>query len=349
MHPVAAHVPPLMGGPTDERLLNSGDQMMLLCRPDDERSGQMMIFFVVILLLLFCVAVLAVDVGKLTVSKSTLQNASDAGSLSALLQHWRTRAAEGTRSEARVDGAQEAVRIASSNYSGVGVKPRFGRWQDGTFTEVGTELPANAVMLDVFRNANAPGGPVETFFAGMLGRNTIDQRTLSVAHFEHRGLMPFAAWEGNMVDPGQTMIFYNDTEVAPGVFGTMNYDGGDNSASELKLWAEEGYRGVIYIDPAQGYLWVEGSTGLKSALSNPIGQHIKTGDTVVGCIYREVTGKASNAQFKLVGFFSMVIVEQKLKNEEYEYIKGQVKGIYYAETGDTEGDMWGLMRLRLVQ
>ncbi|MFW5923829.1 MAG: hypothetical protein ACOCSQ_05560 [Planctomycetota bacterium] len=177
----------------------------------------------------------------------------------------------------------------------------------------------------------------------------MDQEAVGVAHFDNYGLAPFAVYEEDLASIGSEMTFYNDKELAPGVFGMLNFDGGNESASDLKEWTADGWDEKVIIDPDDGYVKFDGSTGLKSSISQPAGDHIETGDVVVGCVYSNVEGKSGDASFYVTGFVSMTITEQKLVDEEYEYIKGRVEGVYMGDTGETLGNMHKTVRLHLAE
>jgi len=316
------------------------------------RKGQVLVVFISAVIILCLIASLTIDVGSLFVSRARLQNTADAAAKAALLELWEQRASGAAEAEARQAALAEAAAVANMNFPEAGTQTLFGVWVGGQFTPCDSNIPANAVMVRVFRNENAPGGAEPTFFAGFLGLATVDITAFATAKLQPATLTPFAVWEEELAPVGQAMVMYNDKQVAPGAFGLLDYDGGENSANDAKHWTRYGYPGVFGIDPATGSLIVEGCTGLKSSLASSINYHISEGDEIVVCIYRSIWGQAAATQFEVVGFASVVVTNlgwADPSEEELDNVVCQVVGTYFPGTGDTEGPMRDFMRSQLVQ
>lgn len=313
-----------------------------------KREGQIVVMFVAAIFVLCGIAVLAVDVGHLCVSRARMQNAADAGSLAGLLELWDARADGADEIEARGRGVTEHEAIANANYPGVGSEVQFGIWANQTFMPKSPSVPANAVRVRVYRSKDAPGGPVGTFFGGLMGLNSVEQDASATAHFIPPGLAPFSIYEENLVEPDETLVLYDDKKVTPGVFGLLDYDGGSNSASDLKEWTRHGYQGKFDIDPEVGYKIVEGSPGLKTTLKDPLDYHVTAGDNVISCVYEDVWGSGNNTQFQVNGFASLVITESNM-NANPKSVSARMNGYYLVGDGTTKGLMHKFMRLRLVE
>jgi len=316
------------------------------------RRGQIIIAFACALFALALAAVFAVDLGGLVLSHAKLRNASDAAALGAVQELWAQRAAGVSESDARAAAEAEARAIVELNHSGAGTQVAFGVWDDQQFSAVGLGVPVNAVRVTSARDQSAPAGPEPRFFAGLFGLSSVEHAARGTARFKPAGLIPFAVWEDELGSPGDVLVMYNDQEVAPGAFGLLDFDGGDNSAADLKYWTRYGFPGSLYIDPAVGHRTIEGSTGLKTSLQQAIRYHISTGDPVTVCIYRSISGQASATQFEVVGFASLVIEGHTFEDEteeEYESITARLVSTYFVGTGATDGPMRGLMALQLVQ
>ncbi|MFO8007515.1 MAG: pilus assembly protein TadG-related protein [Candidatus Brocadiia bacterium] len=316
------------------------------------RAGQVAVLFALFLGLVAIMAALSVDTGMLAYSHTRAQNAADAGALAAMLELWDQRAAGLGETQARHAAATAAAEVVSENYPALRTETEFGKWQDGTFTKLVSPDPAHAAQVTVYRDGSSPGGPDEPFFAGVCGIHEVNQVARAVCRFDHPGLCPFGVWEGELVSPGELMTMYDDAEVAPGAFGLLDFDGGENSASDLSEWTLNGYFGFFYIDPEVGSYHVFGSTGLKTSLKHSIGWHITEGDEVIVCIYRGITGTGAGTDFEIVGYASMVITDQAFVDEteeEYVSITGRLVSYYFFDSGDTAGTMRNFMDLALVE
>lgn len=316
------------------------------------RKGQTIVLFCGALVAICLVAALAVDVGHLLTSRARLQNGADSASLAALLEIWEQRGSAGGEHDARYYAQQEAEAIVQLNYPEAGIQVTFGVWDDGQFTPVDETVAAHAVKIKVCRNQSAPGGPDETFFAGLMGMGRVNQAASAVARYQPKGLIPFSIYEPYAGSPGDVMTLYDDTLVTPGVFGLLDFDGGENSAADQKDWTENGYEGSFNIDPETGYLVVEGNTGWVGSLNSAIDGHITEGDPVVACVYRTVSGTGANTIFEIVGFVQIVITDRGTVHEQGEtkkYIEAMILGKYIVGSGQTVGSMRDFMRLQLVQ
>ncbi len=316
------------------------------------RAGQVAVLFALFLGLIAIMAALAVDTGMLAFSHTRAQNAADAGALTAMLELWDQRAAGEGETQSRHAAAAAAAAVVSENYPALRTQTEFGKWQDGTFTKLVSPHPAHAAEVTVYRDESSPGGPDEPFFAGVCGIHEVEQVARAVSRFDRPGLCPFGVWEGELVSLGGLMMMYNDQQVAPGAFGLLDFDGGENSASDLSEWTLNGYFGQFYIDPEVGSFHVWGCTGLKTSLKAPVSWHIQEGDQVIVCIYRGISGQASWTDFEIVGYAAMVITSHSFageNQEEYASITARLVGYYFFGTGETAGTMRDFMDLALVQ
>ena len=202
------------------------------------RAGQIIIFFAGSIIALFCVLALALDVGHLAASKAKLQNSADAAALAALLELWQERALPRGEGEARVAAAAEAGRLVEFNDAGAGAQITFGTWDGSSFSAVGPDMAANAVKVQSYRNGEAPGGPVQTFFARIAGVDEVNQTAWAIARFQHKKLVPFSIYEEDIVPPGDSLELYNNTEETPGVFGLLDFafDLGHRCPVRKRLW-----------------------------------------------------------------------------------------------------------------
>ncbi len=95
---------------------------------------------------------------------------------------------------------------------------------------------------------------------------------------------------------------------APGNWGVIDFDGGANSNSDTQDWVENGYPGEV--EPG----WFEGDTGAFSQslpISAVVGKEIQL---PVFDDYNQLGG--SNAEFRIIGFVTVVIVDFKSNGAE---------------------------------
>ncbi len=177
--------------------------------------------------------------------------------------------------------------------------------------DAGTE--ATAVQATGSRDSDAPGGPFSLFFAPVIGVNTCDVRAQAAAETGSRitavlgGLAPFAVPEDRVPAVGQEFSFYpgsgdsgggkGQAQTEPGNWGLLDLDGGANKTPDLIDWIENGYPGVVSIDPDLGYTWIDGTPGWRAALEGVLQE--KIGEPLLVCVYDEVTGNGSNASLLL--------------------------------------------------
>jgi hypothetical protein len=316
------------------------------------RRGQVIVLFCGAFMLLCLACALATDVGHLVMWRTQLQNAADAAALAAVMELWDQRADGANENGARAAALQDATSIAQTNAPGSRVEVVFGDWDGTQVIPLTDSYSADGVVVRAIRDADAPGGPVETFIASLLGLHTVEAQARAVARFRPKRLIPFSIYEPLIGGPGDPLTLYDDNLVTPGVFGLLDFNGGENATSDQVLWTTEGYQGPLNIDPVTGGIIIEGNTGWVDALSTPVSEHIEAGDTVVACVYDSVSGTGANTIFGIVGFVELVLTGQGKENIDgnpTKYVTAEVVGEYVPGTGETVGSMSGFMKLQLVQ
>jgi len=313
------------------------------------RRGQVIVLFAALVVVLLGMCALAVDVGMLYATQARLQNAADAAALAAALQYVQERNAAASESEARTAATSQAGILGLANAEDARFEVEYGTLEDGEFQAGAQE--ATAVKVTALRDGDAPGGEVQGFFAGALGVDSVSVQAPAVAALFQgvstmwSGLAPLAIWEGDVAGPGEIMTIYDDNQVAPGVWGLLNLNGGSHGAPELEDWILNGYDGEITIDPDTGYLWIEGSPGLRVALKDELQDRI--GETMIICVYDDVTGEGSNAQFRITKFLSITITEVKLTGKN-KYVSARVETVVNVPDGETGGDASNLVKVSLA-
>ncbi len=299
---------------------------MRINRRGKPRRGQVIVLAPVVLAVLGGILALTTDVGQMVVWRARVQNGADAAALAAIHTLVSERLDGAEEAEARAAATTEAAAIAEANAAGAGMTIAFGTYGGGAFSELDDGTAATAVLVTAFRNPDAPGGRLPLIFAPLVGVNACDVSGAAICEVTADingilgGLSPFAVPEDRLVPPGGQIVFYpGDSEVhdglggvmlVPGAWGLLNLDGGALGTDELVDWIENGFEGTVRLDPETGYAWVNGTTGFRAALQNPM--RAKIGDSLIVVIYDDVRGTGSNTNFRAVGFMRITITEVKL-------------------------------------
>ncbi|MHC4591846.1 MAG: hypothetical protein ACYS8L_04015, partial [Planctomycetota bacterium] len=197
----------------------------------------------------------------------------------------------------------------------------------------------------------------------IMGMNTCDVACDAVAEYSadirgvSAGLGPFAVPKAGLPPPGGTMIFYpaeytgdgtlGEYHVTAGTWGILNLDGGELGTPELVAWIENGYNGSIEIDPEEGCIWVDGTTGIRVALKKPMENK---DEPMIFLIYDDAIQQGSNTLFRCVGFVLASITEVKLTGQD-KYIGCQVEEICFLPDLITGGgsSSVNLRKIQLIQ
>ena len=162
-----------------------------------EQRGMAAVWMAMLGTILVAMAAFAVDVGHALVTQNELQNASDAAALAATRQMGVTYLAlpiteqqdlgrDLTSSEQAQISAQATAAVFANKASDVANLAlsqgdiQFGTWDFATRTFAPTTTQPNAIRVTTRRDGGQ-NGPITTFFAGVVGVNTMDVATTSTA------------------------------------------------------------------------------------------------------------------------------------------------------------------------
>ena len=311
----------------------------MACGP---RTGQAFVLFAAGLIVIAAACVFTIDVGLIYFSRARLQNAADAGALAAAHKLIELRNTGEAEEMARYGASQEAQDMVAANWDEAGWQVTFGGYSGGQFVEHGDDTPATAVKVVTTRDEESPGGALGLFFGPILGFDVVDISTtggckVSAGIRLIRGtgnLLPFAVDEDDVAGPGETMLIYDKDKDTPGNFGLLNFDGGSNNTPELQDWILYGYPGEVGIDPATGYVIIEGTPGWRSAIKSAVEERI--GQLVFVLVYDQVTEQGANAEYRIVRFLALTLTELKLKGNSLDYIAGEVEREVAVPNGETD-------------
>lgn len=108
----------------------------------------------------------------------------------------------------------------------------------------------------------------------------------------------------------------------PGNWGTINFDGGGGGANETRDWVDNGYDGSVFSGTAGGdcgseaFACYPGSTGADAGVANAV-RNLRDSGIYFGLpIYDLASGNGSNAQYHVVGFARVRIVDFQFNGQE---------------------------------
>lgn len=156
------------------------------CPPE---GGAVAVLVAIALLIIMGFAALAIDIGYLKVARNELQTAADAAALAGarkLVPYVRPAVPNWT------DGTIEATnRISLNKVTGSSLSEAtvaYGYWDvagsgqsDVNLSSAGMKTPLPAIQVTVTRSPTANGGPIRTFFAGLIGIPTANSGAKAVA------------------------------------------------------------------------------------------------------------------------------------------------------------------------
>jgi hypothetical protein len=274
----------------------------------DRENGAVLVIAVFIVVVVIASAAFAVDAGSLWSSHRRLRTSTDAAALAAAQSY-----AEG------VDGcAGIAETYATANDPGA------------TVTDCHDHPNGDAGYVTV-----AAERTVDLQFAGIFGLDTSDVTSTTHAMYGFptaaAGMRPMGlcadaspelvAWlnlpTGPTGDSGPIRIGYTKDhpdacgDDAPGNWGMLDFNGGENSNAETKTWVSNGYPETVPLSPPS----IPGDTG---AFSPSIDGELAglLGEQFALPIFDNVTGSGSNATFDLVAFVWVKLVDYQVSGSE---------------------------------
>ena len=182
-------------------------------------KGVAVVYLALMIVVLVAFVGLAVDVGYMYVAKGQLQNASDSAALAGAAKLHGDPISPNTvvRSEAKVFGEKNIVvpsitqvqiasdgtnNLSNSNDITVGRWDRINGYRDGV-------TPFNAVKARARRSTDSPGGPVNLFFARVMGWETMDTSATAVAAMIAEATTYFAVCQNLLVGSVATEVELN--------------------------------------------------------------------------------------------------------------------------------------------
>ncbi|MFQ5893908.1 MAG: pilus assembly protein TadG-related protein [Nitrospinota bacterium] len=267
-----------------------------------------------LLVALFGMAALAIDLGWLSVVDGELQNAADAGALAGVVE--------------LVTTGEDPAEAMAVTYTTQPDHFLLTNPAPGADAVIVTVLGPETLQVRVSRSAETGAGAVTLIFARVLGIETMQVEAVAVATMNRQiigtgpgNLLPFGIHE-NMLDEdndgnydiGRSIDIYPHDRSA-GNFGLLDLNGVENSNDDTDYWIENGYDDIFIIPESQGYLNVEGDTGISGgSLNGAIRSRL--GDRVLLPVFDQVTGEGADTIFRVMGFVGVIITSSQLTGPE---------------------------------
>jgi Flp pilus assembly protein TadG len=222
----------------------------------------------------------------------------------------------------------------------------------GGITTDNDDAAAVTSCAAVGQTTNAPGRvtvtaerPVDFNFAQIFGIDGIDVQSSTTARWGNAdgatGLRPMAlclranaaleAWlnlpNGPTADSGTIQIFYNKAQTygcgdtAPGNWGMLDFNGGNNSADEARDWVANGYPGQVSLyDPTYPGDPGAFSHNIETELQSLVGKEFGLP------VFDRVTGTGAGTEFRLVAFVKVKLISFDVQGAQADrYIALQFK------------------------
>jgi Flp pilus assembly protein TadG len=271
----------------------------MTCRRGRDERGAVAVMVAIVLVLLMSMAAFSLDSGS----------------------GWRTRRELVTATDAAALAAAETY--AQNGNGCAGVASTFVSANDSAASVTGcsfSNLGAGAGAVTVQAKT-----PLHYTFAGIIGVGDRDVHSNTTAAYGQplgvTGLRPlglcnasigYTQWlASGMTTPFTVTIPYGKNSPSdcganvPGNWGVQDFDGGANSDNDTKDWIENGYPGTV---TAPGV--IPGDTGaFSNSLSNALDTLVSTGTVFQLPVFDSATGNGSNAQFHIIGFVSVVLLD----------------------------------------
>jgi len=141
------------------------------------------------------------------------------------------------------------------------------------------------------------------------------------------------------------MDMYPDKKKAPGNFGTVDIGNNNNATPDLRRQIRYGpseedlepYGGTLQLDEVTETLELNGDTGVSAGIKDALEDIVGLPRTIM--LYDQVTGNGNNANYRIVGFVGVTILEVDLTgNDKHVTIQPTYVADPTAVTGESRGE-----------
>jgi Flp pilus assembly protein TadG len=278
----------------------------MTCRSGRDERGAVAVMVAIMLVLLMSMAAFALDTGNGWRTRRELITATDAAALAAAETY-----AQNGNGCGGVPSTFVSANVSAASVTGC------------SFSNLGSGAGAVTVQAET---------PLHYTFAGVMGIGDRDVHSSTTAAYGQptgvTGLRPLglcnasAGYEqwlaSGMTLPFTVTINYGKDAPSdcganvPGNWGVQDFDGGANSNNDTKDWIEDGYPGTVTAPSV-----VPGDTGaFSNSLSSALDTLVSSGTVFQLPVFDSATGNGSNAQFHIIGFVSVVLLDYRANGAE---------------------------------
>ncbi|MGQ0804626.1 MAG: pilus assembly protein TadG-related protein [Actinomycetota bacterium] len=274
----------------------------------DREHGAVLAMTALIMVVLIAAAAFAVDAGNLWSSRRRLRTSTDAASLAAAKDY-----AEGVDGCAGIDDTYATANDPGATVTDCHDHPNG----DAGYVTVAAERTVGLNFAGIFGfNTATIGSTTHAMYGIPTGANGMRPMGLCAA-----ANAELVAWlnlpQGPSGDSGTIRVYYTKDHPdacggeAPGNWGMLDFNGGDNSNAETKEWVSNGYPETVPLSPPS----IPGDTGsfnpsIDTELAGLLNKQFALP------IFATVTGTGSNATFDVVAFVWVKLVGYRVNGSE---------------------------------
>jgi len=275
----------------------------------DERGAVLAMVCVIMVVAIGCAA-FAVDTGNAWAAKRQLRTATDAAALAAAAVYSANGNGCGGTDDSTLTANDSAASVTSCSPVG----------QSGTTPGRVTVTAERTIDFAFAQIFGISGGDVGSSTTARWGNadGAWGLRPMALCLYANPDL---EAWmnlpNGPTADSGTIRILYNKDHPdacgtgAPGNWGMLDFNGGENSNAETKQWVSDGYPEVVPLSPPS----IPGDTGsFNPSIDTELGGLV--GDSFALPIFDNVTGTGSNATFDIVAFVWVKLIDYRVNGSE---------------------------------
>lgn len=288
-----------------------------------DESGQLMIIVALGMVAFIGFAAITVDLGNGYSQRRLAQNGADAAATAAVRM-----VRMDTGYTTATDVYNEIVRVAALNGASQVTSAEFldtSRNSLGDVQSYGGSL-GNVAAVRVRTHRT-----YDTFFAGVVGMPILTSTgratamSLEIGSLSGTGLFPVALRKRyeDLTTADNPYTIWDDAMEAAGNAGWLDFNGGANSAAELRDWVSDGFASstsnpFFYYEndpvrdlngspgasntgpslPIADFCWVQGSTGVVSSLHSAASSRV--GDIVWIMLFNQLIDPGANARYQIV-------------------------------------------------
>ena len=281
-------------------------------------DGAVAVMVALMLTMLVGIMAFVTDFGMAYANKTAVQNGADAAALAVARQVTTTASpAINCTGLALASAADPSLRTLAEQYFANNT-PRGGELAAGT-AGLSFACTSTGFTVSVTGTQDSP-----TFFGQIYGASKIPISQSAKAVIgpakEVTGLRPFAVCQadaGLMATTGLSFTISFDSSdagcgYAPGNWGVLDFDGGNNSTGSVADWILNGYSGSISVATPS---YFDGNPGAPNPGALESEMDAILGIDITLPVFDAVTGNGNNTKFRITGFVTATMCGWKFQNK----------------------------------